>query len=354
MMSYLWIFCLGSLIVTGVRMQEDAVEDAENAEAAADDLAPADGKESTVPDNANTTAEDLPQDSDDTSVSEADGEAAAADPVEPEEDVEEPVTPTIPADPDAEDTTPEPEDASDVEPTVESSEEPAAAEEEPAEEEEEEEAPAEAGENDMTVTDDAGDEEVTGDSDADAAGDADVDVAGDADADAAGDADVTVNPLVDEPEVTQTEAPEEPAQEEPSEDEADTPEGPAETDSSDVTEKPDEEIEKARRGFDLSDAFPDLAENKFGDADRHSASDSGPGKARSAGASSGPSDRGSGTVVGVVCGIAVAAIGAITGYFTYQKKKLCFKVQRGDPESAKEENDTQNDPQVLSNLLPSS
>ncbi|XP_051564398.1 cytochrome c1-like isoform X8 [Myxocyprinus asiaticus] len=342
MMSYLWIFCLGSLIVTGVRMQEDAVEDAENAEAAADDLAPADGKESTVPDNANTTAEDLPQDSDDTSVSEADGEAAAADPVEPEEDVEEPVTPTIPADPDAEDTTPEPEDASDVEPTVESSEEPAAAEEEPAEEEEEEEAPAEAGENDMTVTDDAGDEEVT-------------DAAGDADVDAAGDADVTVNPLVDEPEVTQTEAPEEPAQEEPSEDEADTPEGPAETDSSDVTEKPDEEIEKARRaGFDLSDAFPDLAENKFGDADRHSASDSGPGKARSAGASSGPSDRGSGTVVGVVCGIAVAAIGAITGYFTYQKKKLCFKVQRGDPESAKEENDTQNDPQVLSNLLPSS
>ncbi|KAI2660960.1 CD99 antigen-like protein 2 [Labeo rohita] len=56
-------------------------------------------------------------------------------------------------------------------------------------------------------------------------------------------------------------------------------------------------------------------------------------------------DSGSGTVVGVVCGIAVAAVGAITGYFAYLKKKLCFKVQRGDLESAREENGTQGDPQ---------
>ncbi|XP_016419811.1 CD99 antigen [Sinocyclocheilus rhinocerous] len=80
----------------------------------------------------------------------------------------------------------------------------------------------------------------------------------------------------------------------------------------------------------------------MGDADRHSA---GQGKARSAGAVSESNDSGSGMVVGVVCGIAVAAVGAITGYFTYQKKKLCFKAQRGDPESAKEENGTQSDPQ---------
>ncbi|XP_052004481.1 fibrous sheath CABYR-binding protein-like isoform X10 [Xyrauchen texanus] len=268
MTSYLWIFVLGSLIVSGVRMQE-----------------------------ANTAAEDLPQHSDDTSVSEADGEEAA----------------------------------SDVEPIAESPEEPAPAEEEPAEEEE---APA--------------------------------------DTDDASDGDVTVDPQVDASEVTEAEAPEEPAgeeeeepaQEEPTEDEGDAPEGPAETDSSDVPEEPIEDSETAVRGFDLSEAIADLdeeaqpeedlAENTFGDADRQSAGDSVPGKARSAGAVSDPSDRGSGTVVGIVCGIAVAAIGAITGYFTYQKKKLCFKVQRGDPESAKEENSTQSDPQVLSNLLTSS
>ncbi|XP_051566650.1 cytochrome c1-like isoform X3 [Myxocyprinus asiaticus] len=309
MMSYLWIFVLGSLIVTGVRMQEDALDDAENDEAAAADLTPADEKETTIPDQANTNAEDLPQNSDDTSVSEADGE-----------------------DPEPEDTNPEPEAASDVEPTAESPEEPAPAEEEPAQEEEE--APAE--------TDDASDGDVT-----------------------------EADPQVDEPEVTVA-APEEPAgkveeepaQEEPEEDEGDAPEGPAETDSSDVPEEPIEDTEKTARGFDLSEALgdldeeaqpeEDLAENAFGDADRQSAGDSGPGKARSAGAVSDPSDHGSGTVVGIVCGIAVAAVGAITGYFTYQKKKLCFKVQRGDPESAKEENGTQSEPQVLSTLLSSS
>ncbi|TRZ02347.1 hypothetical protein DNTS_019000 [Danionella cerebrum] len=76
--------------------------------------------------------------------------------------------------------------------------------------------------------------------------------------------------------------------------------------------------------------------------------------ARSDGSVSESSDSGSGTVVGVVCGIAVAAVGAIAGYFTYQKKKLCFRSQRGDPEIAKEENGTQSDPQVLSTLLDSS
>lgn len=38
---------------------------------------------------------------------------------------------------------------------------------------------------------------------------------------------------------------------------------------------------------------------------------------------------GSGTVVGVVCGVAVAAVAAIAGYFTHLKKKLCFKAQTG-------------------------
>ncbi|KAI4882905.1 hypothetical protein NFI96_019291, partial [Prochilodus magdalenae] len=64
-----------------------------------------------------------------------------------------------------------------------------------------------------------------------------------------------------------------------------------------------------------------------------------------------PAGSGSGTVAGVVASFGVAIIGAITGYFAYLKKKLCFKPQGRDPEKAKEENGAQNDPQVLSNLL---
>ncbi|XP_042587882.1 CD99 antigen-like [Cyprinus carpio] len=162
-------------------------------------------------------------------------------------------------------------------------------------------------------------------------------------------------------------AAEEEEAEAPAEAEADAPVGDPEVTEEDVTavlEEPvhsGDAVEVHSVGFDLADAFPedieekaqpeDPGENAVGGADRHSA---GQGKARSAGAVSEPNESGSSTVVGVVCGIAVAAVGAITGYFTYQKKKLCFKVQRGDPESAKEENGTQSDPQVLSTLLNSS
>ncbi|KAG7503544.1 hypothetical protein JOB18_040523 [Solea senegalensis] len=65
----------------------------------------------------------------------------------------------------------------------------------------------------------------------------------------------------------------------------------------------------------------------------------------------------SSSVAGVVCGIAVAAVGAVAGYFTYQKKKLCFKErQEADPEAARKADaaEAQSDPQVLSNLLNSS
>uniref|UniRef100_A0A671QG16 Uncharacterized protein n=1 Tax=Sinocyclocheilus anshuiensis TaxID=1608454 RepID=A0A671QG16_9TELE len=180
-----------------------------------------------------------------------------------------------------------------------------------------------------------------------------------AEAPAEAEADAPVgDPEVTEEEITSEEAAgdaEEPAQEETDGGEEDADAG--ETDSTAVLEEPVDSVE----GFDLADAFDedieekaqpeDPVENAMGDADRHSA---GQDKARSAGAVSESNDSGSGTVVGVVCGIAVAAIGAITGYFTYQKKKLCFKVQRGDPESAKEENGTQSDPQVLNTLLNSS
>ncbi|XP_016342771.1 translation initiation factor IF-2-like isoform X6 [Sinocyclocheilus anshuiensis] len=281
MKSYLWIFVLGSLIVTGVKMQDDGVEGAENADSPADDLAPED---STIPDEA------------------ADAEEPAEEPA-PEDPAEEAVDEAAaPAEP--EDTNPETDAATKDQPATEDAEETAAApsaEEEPAGEE------AEA--------------EIT-------------------------------------PEEAPDDAEEEPAQEEAEGGEADA-DADTEADSTTVPEEPVEPavaVEDNSAGFDLSDALEkelqpeDPVKTELGDADQHS---SGQGRARSAGAVSEPNDSGSGTVVGVVCGIAVAAVGAIIGYFTYQKKKLCFKVQRGDPESAKEENGTQSH-EVLSTLLKSS
>ncbi|XP_016342767.1 cytochrome c1-like isoform X2 [Sinocyclocheilus anshuiensis] len=296
MKSYLWIFVLGSLIVTGVKMQDDGVEGAENADSPADDLAPED---STIPDEA------------------ADAEEPAEEPA-PEDPAEEAVDEAAaPAEP--EDTNPETDAATKDQPATEDAEETAAApsaEEEPAGEE------AEADEADATKIE-------------------------------------AESPVGDpEPEITPEEAPDD-AEEEPAQEEAEGGEADADADTeADSTTVPEEPVEPAvavednSAGFDLSDALEkelqpeDPVKTELGDADQHSS-------ARSAGAVSEPNDSGSGTVVGVVCGIAVAAVGAIIGYFTYQKKKLCFKVQRGDPESAKEENGTQSH-EVLSTLLKSS
>lgn len=65
----------------------------------------------------------------------------------------------------------------------------------------------------------------------------------------------------------------------------------------------------------------------------------------------------SGSLAGILCAIVVAVVGAAGGYFTYQKKKLCFKDrQEADPEAARKADagEAQSDPQVLSNLLNSS
>ncbi|KAI4805173.1 hypothetical protein KUCAC02_009801, partial [Chaenocephalus aceratus] len=44
----------------------------------------------------------------------------------------------------------------------------------------------------------------------------------------------------------------------------------------------------------------------------------------------------SGSVAGILSAIGVAIVGAATGYYTYQKKKLCFKNrQEADPEAAR-------------------
>ncbi|XP_028846193.1 CD99 antigen isoform X2 [Denticeps clupeoides] len=118
-------------------------------------------------------------------------------------------------------------------------------------------------------------------------------------------------------------------------------------------------------GFDLNDALNggtdmSLKEAKQLDASKESALDAADdakpreGRARSAGAANEPRDTdvASSKVPAVVSGIGVAVIGAVVGYFAYQKKKTCFKKQGGDPERAcKDEQGNHSEPQVLSSLL---
>ncbi|XP_077436526.1 uncharacterized protein LOC144060663 [Vanacampus margaritifer] len=68
-------------------------------------------------------------------------------------------------------------------------------------------------------------------------------------------------------------------------------------------------------------------------------------------------ETGSGSLAAILCAVGVAVVGAGTAYFTYQKKKLCFKnLHEEDPEAARKADagEAQSDPQVLSNLLNSS
>uniref|UniRef100_V9L5J4 CD99 antigen-like protein 2 n=1 Tax=Callorhinchus milii TaxID=7868 RepID=V9L5J4_CALMI len=63
-----------------------------------------------------------------------------------------------------------------------------------------------------------------------------------------------------------------------------------------------------------------------------------------------------GSTAGIVGGIAMALVGAAGGYFTYQKKKLCFKIQGNTAEQGTKQENVQNqkeDPQSYSTLLQS-
>ncbi|XP_055360926.1 cell surface glycoprotein 1 isoform X3 [Betta splendens] len=62
------------------------------------------------------------------------------------------------------------------------------------------------------------------------------------------------------------------------------------------------------------------------------------------------------TLAGILCAIGVAAVGAVAGYFTYQRKQLCFKTgPEADPEAGRKADaaEAQSDPQVLNTLLKS-
>uniref|UniRef100_A0A4W3GXK0 CD99 antigen-like protein 2 n=1 Tax=Callorhinchus milii TaxID=7868 RepID=A0A4W3GXK0_CALMI len=57
-----------------------------------------------------------------------------------------------------------------------------------------------------------------------------------------------------------------------------------------------------------------------------------------------------GSTAGIVGGIAMALVGAAGGYFTYQKKKLCFKIQGNTAEQGTKQENVQNqkeDPQCM-------
>ncbi|KAM5179808.1 CD99 antigen, partial [Mantella aurantiaca] len=58
-------------------------------------------------------------------------------------------------------------------------------------------------------------------------------------------------------------------------------------------------------------------------------------------------------IAGILSAVAVAAVGAVSSFIAYQKKKLCFKGQAEDPENVNMDNQKgdQNDPQVQTNLL---
>lgn len=63
-----------------------------------------------------------------------------------------------------------------------------------------------------------------------------------------------------------------------------------------------------------------------------------------------PQEAGAGPLAGIISSIGVALLGAASGYFAYQKKKLCFKIQGGqDPEHGNGQ--VRSDPQVYSDLL---
>ncbi|XP_029306948.1 CD99 molecule isoform X1 [Cottoperca gobio] len=104
--------------------------------------------------------------------------------------------------------------------------------------------------------------------------------------------------------------------------------------------------------FDDSDLFDAGADGYKPDAGRPGGGGGADPDYNPNGGADQPQEAGSGQIAGIASAIGVALLGAATSYFAYQKKKLCFKLQGGaDPESGKGRHNTQNDPQVFSDLL---
>ncbi|XP_057708395.1 retinitis pigmentosa 1-like 1 protein [Corythoichthys intestinalis] len=111
-------------------------------------------------------------------------------------------------------------------------------------------------------------------------------------------------------------------------------------------------------GLNLEDA---LSQGEAQDTPAHSGRSKSAGSvahiAEATGEDADSEESGSGSLAAILCAVGVAVVGAVAAYFTYQKKKLCFKnLHEEDPEAARKADtaEAQSDPQVLSNLLNSS
>ncbi|XP_023284393.1 skin secretory protein xP2-like isoform X1 [Seriola lalandi dorsalis] len=124
------------------------------------------------------------------------------------------------------------------------------------------------------------------------------------------------------------------------------------------TVKVDGDTPEVNSGFNLEDAVDPKEDTQVPPGKSRSIDD----KAHVAGAAGDVNEPqaqegSSSSLAGILSTVGVALVGAVTGYFTYQKKKLCFKNrQEADPEAARKADaaEAQSDPQVLSNLLNSS
>ncbi|XP_017593024.1 PREDICTED: CD99 antigen-like protein 2 [Corvus brachyrhynchos] len=99
--------------------------------------------------------------------------------------------------------------------------------------------------------------------------------------------------------------------------------------------------------FDLADALDDKNDRKdggrpdvrpgegFSDDDLASIVDGGysPDKKKGASGNTNNNNRGTGietgTIAGIASGLAMALIGAVSSYISYQQKKFCFSIQQG-------------------------
>ncbi|XP_037136719.1 retinitis pigmentosa 1-like 1 protein [Syngnathus acus] len=111
-------------------------------------------------------------------------------------------------------------------------------------------------------------------------------------------------------------------------------------------------------GLNLEDA---LSQSDAQDTPAHSGRSKSAGSvahvAEATGEAADAEESGSGFLAAILCAVGVAVAGAGTAYYTYHRKKLCFKnLHEEDPEAARkvDAGEAQSDPQVLSNLLNSS
>nr|XP_057938851.1 germ cell nuclear acidic protein isoform X2 [Doryrhamphus excisus] len=347
MMSYLWILVLGSLL-TGCAKTQDEEATIEDPTAPATLMPDVEEQAESETDGASEAIEEIPEPT----------EAAAHEQVTPAEEEAEPEVPSE-ADPE-----PEPAVPAEAEPELEAEAEPeAAAEDEPespaggeaetaAEREEELEAPTEETEEGPAATTTHGpaadpevkdpesephvpnmDEQPSATTDAPPAheeGGSEVEATAGTDTDVQHEKDESADVALEEEEVANVNT---------------------ELEVPTVKAAPPAPEVHSDGGFNLEDA---LSEGDARDTPPQ------PGRSRSAG--SGDSEEeveetSSGSLAAILCALGVAIVGAATGYYTYQKKKLCFKnMQEEDPEAARKADDgeARSDPQVLNSLLNSS